>query len=384
MKKVLSLILTGVILCTAFSGCGKKQNDFENYSIGLNEFGFYENLESNKIDAAMFNDMEVKTEDVLQWLADEAKASGDENLDTVDEYVYEYATSVIRKINTVEKEVVEEGDIVTASLEFFIDNESLEDYKSTRDYTITKDSDVLVSSFNGHKKGDKFETKYKFADDDKDYPGKEAVVKVSIDAINYSDPLGNDEVFNANLEEINKLVYDVKTKDEYLEKIRPVLAVASLDMYLEEYVRNMEITVPEEYTNYEFYRLKARLTQIGYTYDQYLSQMKMTEEDVLKYCEQVARENLILMSVFSNTNRKLTNDDLTKYFGEQYESIKTLQGTPYMYLRLVRDYAVVDIANVVNVTWNGEPYTLEKNQEAEKDTPENATEATTQPSEASK
>lgn len=345
--RITSMLMFIVLVTTAFVGCGKKET-YDNYSYGLNADGVYENLSSYPCSLPDFTQMNITCEEVLEWGL-ETVTNEDENIKTVDDYVYRYGQELLATLELTQKEIAEAGDILSISLKFYIDGKLLENYVTTGNYEASTDGDSIVKSLIGHKKGDVYEISYTFPEDTDEYASQTATVEITINSVMMGDPI-KEGVVEANLEKINEHVKNVTDVESYLKNLRPILADVLLESYLENYLQTMkDITTPNEYIEYELYRLKARLAQIGYKYKDYLEEMKMTDEEVRVYCEMVAKENYISMLIYNTISYKVTEDDINSYFGENREYIESVQGLPYMKLTIIRGVSLMTLAERVTL-----------------------------------
>jgi hypothetical protein len=323
---------------------------YDNYSYGLDENGYYINLSNYPLTLQDFSNLTLTYDEVLNWGLDYMQSSTDVDVETVDDYVYLYAKEFLSFINLANKDIAEDGDIVSASLEFYIDGKLLDGYVSTNSYAVSCDGDSIISSFIGHKANDSYEVEYTFPDNDAEYPSKTATVKVVINAVIMSDPI-EAGVIEDNLDKLKEYfdgeeVYD---RDSFFKSLRIKLAESTLEMFIEDYIQKMEnIDVPSEFVEYELYRLKFRLQQLGYDYEEYLSATSMTHEDVVDSCEIAAKENYISMIICDQMEDKFDDQEILEYYGDTYDDIAAIQGEPYMKLKLIRLKAISEIAKKVN------------------------------------
>ena len=152
------------------------------------------------------------------------------------------------------------------------------------------------------------------------------------------------------MEDINKVVDNVTDVASLLKNIRPNVAKALLFDYISEYIQNDgSVEVPQEYVDYELYRLKARLQKVEYTYEDYLEASKVTHEDTLKECEKFARENFFIMLYAKQNNLEVKNDYIDMYYGDSKETGVNVQGLPYMKLTVLRELAIYKMMSEVTL-----------------------------------
>lgn len=336
IKKILSLLLAVILILCVGSGCTTKEN-YDNYSHGLTNDGIYQDLDKHSIQLPNYQ-LNLTHDDVLEWGLSLMVESGYEEIKTIDDYVYTYAEEFLYGMGVTGKEVVAEGDIVSVSLDFYLDGKQLKDFVTTADYKASVEGDSIVNSFIGHKVKDEYEVQYTFPSDDKDYAGKTATVKVVINNVVSGSPI-KDGMVESNLEKIDEYLDGVVDVDTFLSALRPKLAESILMDYMKTWLNEYEWEVPEEFVEYEVYRLKARLQKIGYTYQDYLNETQMTDEECREYCELLAKENVFTMMVYQTMDMKISDSDIVSYYGENATYLVQAQGAPYLRLTLIRRVA---------------------------------------------
>ena len=352
MNKKIKILLS-VILALAMSltcvGCGKNKDSetYDDYSIGLDQNGFYENLDEHKKDIS-FKGISLKTNDILIWgnKQNNIDANAEQSLD---EYLEAYAKEVLVAVGAADKEIAETGDIVTLQLDFYLEGKQLNEFYGENTFQVKEDSDSIVKSVIGHKVGDEYETKYTFDKTDADYPSKTADVKIKVIKIIYENPL-QDELINKHLDKIQETVEGTTDSKSLVSLLRPKLAEALLFDYLSDYIQNDEsIKIPQEYIEHEVYRLKSRLAKVGYTYQDYLEASETTDEDTYIQCEKFARENYAIMLYCQQNGLKATDKSIDAYFGESKETAINVQGLAYMKLTVLREMALSQMMTEVTL-----------------------------------
>lgn len=351
----------------SITACSKKDKIAE-YSVGLDENGYYLNLDKYNFDVPDFNDATVSIDDVIKFSMETLKDNG-YDIESEEEYLNAYIVSYLETLNVNNKEVVEDTDIVTISFSFYdSDGNLMQDYVQDN-MTIgakKENGDPIEESVIGHKVGDKYEVEYKFEDNDTHNPGKTANVKIEVKAISYSDPIAAGLV-EKNIEEIQKEFPNVTDAKSLREAIRPYVAQYNLTAYIETLLLSVSIKVPDEYTDYEFQRFLNRINQLGYTYEQYLKESEMTDLEVKNTCSRAAAENVISMLIFKNEGIEITQEIMDEKYGtdeEDYAYYVSMQGEPYMKLRIIRATALDIIASQVKlVDVDGNPVNLDPQEE---------------------
>lgn len=352
--RITSLLMMGCVIIGSVVGCGKDEKKtgkdvvptveaFESYDQDLDENGYYKDYADHKSELPKFENMEYTQEEVLEWGMNRMNNTEGSGFETTNDYVYAYANEVLTNLGYAAKESAQEGDKVTAQLEFIVDEKALEEFASTNTYVASKDGDAIVKSFIDKKINDEYEVEYTFPETEKDYAGKKATVKIVIKAINMADPI-KEGVVEEHLEELQEMLKGIASTDTFLKALRSSLAKDTFDLFMEEQVRNLDVDVPSVFTDGEVGRLLFRLKQIGYEYAVYLEESGMTEADARLYCEMVARENFIAMMMFDDLEAEpLTDENLKTFYGEATESFKEAQGAPYMKLNMMRDISLSEI-----------------------------------------
>lgn len=353
MKKTLKITLSLLLVLAmtlAFVGCSKSSSDSEthdDYSIGLDQNGFYESLDEHDKEISL-KGLSLKTNDILVWGNKQNNTDASVN-QSLEEYLEAYAKEVMVNVGAADKEIAETGDIVTLQLDFYLDGKQLNEFYGENTFQIKEDSDSIVQSVIGHKVNDEYETKYTFDETDADYPSKTADVKIKVIKIIYENPL-NDELITKHLDKIQEVVEGATDSKSFVTNLRPKLAEALLFDYISDYIQNDEsVKVPEEYIEYEVYRLKSRLEKVGYTYQDYLEAANTTDEDTYKQCEKFARENYIIMLYCKQNDIKTTTALIDEYFGESKETAVNVQGLAYMKLTVLRELALSEMMTDVTL-----------------------------------
>ena len=351
------------MLATTLVGCGEKETykdeekiEFDDYSKGLDNAGFYAGWEDaldmpNFVD---FNKVVVTYDDVINRKVDAQNELEKTSL-TVDEWLYDYANEFLHALELTDKEDVAEKDIVVATTNFFIDGEPLDGYSVQQEYTVSElDESPITASMVGKELNEEYEIDYTMTVDDGEHVGKEAVVKIKIDSIRMGDPIA-EGVVEDNLELLNQKIPNVETAEDLIKGLKPVAANTFLSEYMEYYIRDiLELDVPDEYTEYELYRLKHRLNQMGMSYKKYLEEAHTTDELTRKYCHDIAKENLVAMKVFDDLEVETKDTDLAEYYGDVYEDVLETQGVGYATLKIIREVALLNITSMVQLVENVE------------------------------
>lgn len=353
-KRILAAI--GVLLMAALTlvGCVQKEN-FGNYSKGVDDTGYYENIDRHSFP----KDLNVLKnnytyDELLQWSADYARESGNETIETKEDYLTQYANEFLYYIGASEVEECRPGDVVEASLVFLIDGVEDENFTSTQEYTAPeeddKDTDEIQQSFVGKKTGDKYEVNYVFPEgEDDEYSGKTAKVQVEIKSV--KSKKGFEEgMVDSKLEQIQEYLPDAKDDETFLEALKKEMASSTLLLMVEQILYDIDIEVPQEYIDNEIYRFKARVNQLGYTYEEYLKAAGVDEAQVVEDCKTTARQNYVRLLAARMYDLRVTDEELMEYYGENYQTILELQGKPYMRMRILMEASIYKLSANISVT----------------------------------
>lgn len=328
------------------------------YSVGLREDGYYIDYES--LAPEYTYDLEVQEQDLQDYITSMLQADQNNNSLTFDDYLDMFANNLLSSMGLDKKEIVEPTDIVNVSLQF-VDKEGKEvpEYTNTSNYTANEKGDSIVSSFIGHKTGDQYSVEYTFPEDDEYNPSETMTVNIVINDIFYADPL-NSGVVEEHLTELNEVLVGVEDIASFKTALCPYVLAYHLQDYIEEFIVKQDVEVPSEWTEYEHQRLLSRLRALDLTYEQYLESAKLTEEDIAQMCEENARANMIALTIYNQRLEPITDEDLAAFYGEEnLEYYTTLQGRPYLKLRVIRTLAFFELAKTTNIIdANGSPIDL--------------------------
>jgi hypothetical protein len=345
MKRIISLLLVIIMVCS-LAACANEDNKvYDDYSCGLDENGYYIDLDKYAVELPNLSELKLQVDDLLKFGL--TLNTTESSPTTVDAYLENYATEVLTALGMATKtDTIEHGDVVTADIRFFLDGKELEDYATTNSYKANKDGDSIIASFIGKKHKDTYEVEYTFAADDKYHPSKTANVKIEIKDVLLDDAI-NKGVVEANADKLTEYIGTTITdKASFVQALRPRLASVLVTSYLDVYLNKLDFKVPSKLVDYEMYRLKARLQQIGYTYSKYLEDAVLTDKEVREYCTTVAKSNLILMLYAKEVDMIVTEEEVKSYYSSNFEYIHELQGMPYMKLDILRDTALYYISGL--------------------------------------
>lgn len=315
-----------------------------NYSIGLLDNGFYENYDELCLKNYEHN-LTMTAQEVEEYILTVLYNETGDDTYTFDRYVELYANDLMSSMGIDKKEVVELTDAVAASLVFHdAEGKEMPEYTQTSTvYVVKEDADSIVSSFLTHKIGDTYDTSYTFPDDDEYNPGETVTVTVTIDDIYYSDAI-NSGVVEAHLTEIGEVLDGVTDAESMKAVLRPFLIGYHLSDCVRERIIDIELDIPEEWLEYEKQRLQYRLQALGMTYEQYLEGYDITHAEAMDICKENTKENIILMAVYKEYFTDITDEELANAYGDQLNYYESVQGRPYIKLRLMRAKALNELA----------------------------------------
>ena len=369
---VVMATIAGIICFSTQSNANKSTPDESlsvEYSVGLDENGYYVNLDKYNFDVPNFKDMEISIDNIIDFSIKKLKESKYE-IESETDFIDSYIVSYLESIDVNKKDVAEETDIVTVSLEFRdLEGNVMSDYTQDKmSIQIDNEGDSIVKSLIGRKVGDEYEVDYTFPEDDENIPGKKAKVKVKVLVIAYADPIASG-VFDKNIDRVKEDYPEVIDLDSFRKILRPDIARDNLTAYLENLILNANIDVPDEFINYEYQRLLKRLNQIGYNYQEYLEQSNLTDAEVKETCKEVAAENIISMLVFKDGGYEITDEKFKEVYGseEDINTYESYQGIPYMKLRIIRATAMDIISSQVKLVDGNKVISLNSSQKATPD-----------------
>ena len=202
MKKII-VILLSVCLIFSLAGCKKEEQEKIQYSVGLDENGYYIGLDEKNLPTPDFTSVNISMENVLKhaMLALQESGYAVNDIDTLlDSYIVSYLEYL--EVNT--KDVIEDTDVVYLSIAFYKDGAIMEDYTSeSMMLAADKDGDVIVSGIIGLHPNDEFDIQYTFDDDDEYHPGETVQAKGKILTVKYFDPIESG-LIAANIEKIQE------------------------------------------------------------------------------------------------------------------------------------------------------------------------------------
>ena len=109
MKRTIAAIML-VVMIFAMVGCGNKnKTQYDNYSAGLNDNGYYEKFDQYEVKLPEFKSMSFEATKIIQSTVDAMNDSvSDESQKmTVEEYVYDYGRELLVTLGLAKKETVE-------------------------------------------------------------------------------------------------------------------------------------------------------------------------------------------------------------------------------------------------------------------------------------
>lgn len=356
---LITFLLILVVLVLIISGCDGNANISEvPYSVGLDSDGYYLNLDKYNLTAPSFEEFVFLEDDVVQYAYQMANINSSTKANSVDEFLKEYANSILSEDGYDLKTLVEESDIVEISMSFKSkDGVEDENYHTDGSYYIaSNDSDEIIASLIGHSTEDEYVVEYTFDENDEYHPGETMDVFIKILSVSYADPIGSGVVEN-NLESIQETyvhpTIQINNSDDFIKRVIPYLMFDNKMGYIEYFLQTLDFEVPKPLVDYEISRLKTRLETIGYTYKQYKEDSNQTDEQITETCTQAARENLICMLLYRQKNESITESQLKDEYGEEnYSTHQKLQGEPYMKLRMMRNQIIEELSKTISFVDN--------------------------------
>lgn len=345
MKKM-GLLILSMACVTSLCACSQTKEEKVPYSIGLTEDGMYDGLDSQNLTISGFSNVEFKTSDVLDFCVKAMTVEMGEDF-TLDDYLVMEGNTVLSEMGLANKDVVELSDIAIVNLQFYDkDGNLMDDYThENAGYSVQEGSDEIVQSFIGHKVGENYEMNFTFPDTDQYLPGETVTVNVTIQDVQYSDPIANG-IIEENLATIQEKYPTVTDAESFKQAMTRNVILNHWPEYVEKFVSESdEIVVPDVFVDFEVSRLKNRLINLSYDYEAYKTDTQLTDEDIRKSCEQNARVNMVTMVYFPMKYPTVTSEFIKAYYGaESYDYLVAHQGEPYLKLRIMRDLVMTDFA----------------------------------------
>ena len=338
-KKVFAASLALALAAAMMGGCGNsKENDTAqektteaqtqtqstptvDYSQGLNEDGTLAGENNGDyVTLCDYSAIEIPESEI---------AVEESEVDTeVDALLENYQTE-----KQVKDRAVKDGDVVNIDYVGTIDGEEF-DGGSAEGANLTIGSGSFIDDFEeqlvGHKPGEEVEVNVTFPDDyaSEDVAGKDAVFTVTLNYISETElPELNDDFVKENLQE----AYGYTSVDDLRTKIRTNLENNKKYNYVWSYMMDNSTfeEIPEELVNPQLDvmidGLEASLSLQGATLEDYLTSSGYEDEEAMREayyadCETMVKTYLIADKVAKEQNLKATDQEVTDYFKEFYNT----------------------------------------------------------------
>ncbi len=194
------------------------------------------------------------------------------------------------------------GDTVVIDFEGFKDGEPFEGGKA-EGHSLELGSGMFIPGFEdqvlGMKAGDEREINVTFPEDygAKELAGQPAVFKVKVQEVKEKEEPALDDEFAKDVSEFDTLDAFKADLADKLKKRREEAAQRTFENALmEQVVANMEVEIPEAMVDYEADQLvnnyARRVTSQGISFDQYLTLMGMTMEQMKEQAKESARKQV--------------------------------------------------------------------------------------------
>lgn len=372
-KKVFAVSLALALAAAMMGGCGNsKENDTAqeqtaeaqtqtqstptvDYSQGLNEDGTLAGENNGDyVTLCDYSAIEIPESEI---------AVEESEVDTeVDALLENYQTE-----KQVKDRAVKDGDVVNIDYVGTIDGEEF-DGGSAEGSNLTIGSGSFIDDFEeqliGHKPGEAVEVNVTFPDDyaSEDVAGKDAVFTVTLNYISETElPELNDDFVKENLQE----AYGYTSVDDLRTKIRTNLENNKKYNYVWSYMMDNSTfeEIPEELVNPQLDvmidGLEASLSLQGATLEDYLTSSGYEDEEAMREayyadCETMVKTYLIADKVAKEQNLEATDQEVTDYFKEfyntdNYDSYVDYYTRPYINRTVLNNIVTETLADMAQV-----------------------------------
>lgn len=370
-KKVLAASLALALAAAMIGGCGNsRDNDTApeatttesqaqttatvDYSQGLNEDGTLAGNDGNYVTLCDYSAIEIPESEITVE---------DSEVDTeVDSLMANFQTE-----NQIKDRAVKDGDVVNIDYVGTIDGKEF-DGGSAEGANLTIGSGSFIDDFEdqliGHKPGEEVQVKVTFPDDysSEDVAGKDAVFATTINYISETvTPDLTDDFVKENLQE----AYGYTSVDDMRKKIRQNLENNNKYNYVWTYMRDNSTfeEIPKELVepqlNVMIDGLEASLSLQGATLEDYLTSSGYEDEEELRDayyadCENMVKTYLIADKVAKEQNLQATDEEVTSYFKEfyntdNYDSYVDYYTRPYINRTVLNNMVTENLADMAQV-----------------------------------
>ena len=370
-KKVLAASLALALAAAMIGGCGNsRDNDTApeatttesqaqttatvDYSQGLNEDGTLAGNDGNYVTLCDYSAIEIPESEITVE---------DSEVDTeVDSLMANFQTE-----NQIKDRAVKDGDVVNIDYVGTIDGKEF-DGGSAEGANLTIGSGSFIDDFEdqliGHKPGEEVQVKVTFPDDysSEDVAGKDAVFATTINYISETvTPDLTDDIVKENLQE----AYGYTSVDDMRKKIRQNLENNNKYNYVWTYMMDNSTfeEIPKELVepqlNVMIDGLEASLSLQGATLEDYLTSSGYEDEEELRDayyadCENMVKTYLIADKVAKEQNLQATDEEVTSYFKEfyntdNYDSYVDYYTRPYINRTVLNNMVTENLADMAQV-----------------------------------
>lgn len=370
-KKVLAASLALALAAAMIGGCGNsRDNDTApeatttesqaqttatvDYSQGLNEDGTLAGNDGNYVTLCDYSAIEIPESEITVE---------DSEVDTeVDSLMANFQTE-----NQIKDRAVKDGDVVNIDYVGTIDGKEF-DGGSAEGANLTIGSGSFIDDFEdqliGHKPGEEVQVKVTFPDDysSEDVAGKDAVFATTINYISETvTPDLTDDFVKENLQE----AYGYTSVDDMRKKIRQNLENNNKYNYVWTYMMDNSTfeEIPKELVepqlNVMIDGLEASLSLQGATLEDYLTSSGYEDEEELRDayyadCENMVKTYLIADKVAKEQNLQATDEEVTSYFKEfyntdNYDSYVDYYTRPYINRTVLNNMVTENLADMAQV-----------------------------------
>ena len=326
MKKLVLMVMAGVMGAALLAGCGSSKKDETaaeattesvpeqitvDYSTGLNEDGTLANVNAaDYVTVCQYTNLEIPR--------DQVEVTKDEVQEQIDSLLSSHTTE-----NEITDRKIKDGDLVNIDYEGTIDGTAF-DGGTAQGQRLTIGSGTFIDNFEeqlvGKKPGEEVDVTVTFPEDyaQADLAGKEAVFKVKINSIIETvTPELTDEFVKENYEASQ----GVATVKELKKKIKTQLQDSKYTNYLWNYLlenstfKEIPADVVNPFVDVYIDSMKSQLAMYGYNFEDYLKSQNIDGEDALKEkyystAEESVKVYLIADAIAKEQDLKATDEDI--------------------------------------------------------------------------
>lgn len=315
---------TGSDSGTDESASSSEQSMEEVFSAGLDDDGFASGITAaDKV--SLYDYKSVTTLPAAEVIPSDEDVQAE-----IDKILSSHSTTI-----EVKDRAVQDGDTINMDYTGYIDDVAFEGGADT-DYTYNPSVTTFIDGFYeqiiGHTPSEEtFSIQVTFPEDygKEELNGKEARFDIVLHYIE------EEQLSEFNDDFVNNTLGEDMTADEYRQQIKDDLQKNSSMQYLfTQIIDNSTVNeTPEELIQKERKIVdttnEMTAAYSGKTLEEYYESQGVTEDVIADYCTQRAQQQLIVQAIAENEGIKVTDEDMTKYYSSQLDSIIQYYGKGY-------------------------------------------------------